>query len=80
MAFNQDDRSYIKDTIGAAVNPLSKGIDLLNDQMKAHDDETKKINDTQQQMIGAWSTVKYMILPVAIALVVSFITWHFTKS
>ena len=74
--FDQDDKDYLN----LLVKPLGDGIIELKQKFKDHDEETNKINDRQNQMIGAWNTVKYMILPVAIGIIVSTITWYITKS
>ena len=80
MAFTKDDKDYLGLVLKAEVKPLKEGIDRLNTQMEAHDDETSKINNVQQQMIGSWNTIKYMVLPIGIGVAVSLITWYFTKS
>ena len=71
MAFSKDDKDYL----ALLIKPLTDGLSLLNTQMKAHDNETKTISDTQQRMIGAWNIIKYAIIPIVVGVAV----WFFTK-
>ena len=75
MSFTQDDKDYLD----LKFDPIKEDITELNTKFKSHDDETKKINDVQQQMIGSWNTVKYLVVPAAVGLVVSVLTWFITK-
>ena len=79
MAFTKDDREYIKDTVDTAIVPVKESIVRLQDQFDDHDDETKEINNKQQQMMGAWATVKYMILPVVFLVIGGIVTWFLMK-
>ena len=75
MAFTKDDKDYL----GLLINPIKDGLSDLNKKFKDHDEQTQRINDTQQQMLGAWNTVKYMILPILVGIIVSTVTWLITK-
>ena len=71
MAFTKEDKDYL----GLLINPLKDGISKLNEQMKAHDDETSRIKDTQKEMIGGIKIIGWVVVPIF----VSVITWWITK-